>query len=44
MPFLAKTYNEGPFLGMVYIDGNKLKFECLGPDKRLIDSLELQKP
>jgi len=44
MPFLAKTYNEGPFLGMVYIDGNKLRFECLGPDKRLIDSLELKKP
>ena len=40
--FLAKTHNEGPFLGMVYIDGNKLKFECLGPDKKLIDSLELQ--
>jgi len=44
LPFLAKTYNEGPFLGMVYIDGNKLKFECLGPDKKLIDSLELRKP
>jgi hypothetical protein len=42
--FLAKTYNEGPFLGMVYIDGNKLKFECVGPDKKVIDSLELQKP
>ncbi len=43
-PFLAKTYNEGPFLGMVYIDGNKAKVECLGPDKQVIDSFELQKP
>ncbi len=42
--FLAQTYNEGPFLGMVYIDGNKLEFECLGPDKKVIDSLKLQKP
>jgi len=42
--FLAKTYNEGPFLGMVYIDGNRLRFECLGPDKKLVDSLELQAP
>jgi len=42
--FLAKTYNEGPFLGMIYIDGNKARFECLGSDKTVIDSLELQKP
>lgn len=43
-PFLAKTYNQGPFLGMVYIDGKKARIECLGPDRKLIDSLELQKP
>jgi predicted phosphodiesterase len=42
--FLAKTYNEGPFLGMVYIDGKKLKMDIAGPDKKEIDSLELQKP
>lgn len=41
--FLAKTYNEGAFLGMVSIDGHKLQFECLGPDRKKIDSLELMK-
>jgi predicted phosphodiesterase len=42
--FLAKTYNAGPFLGMVYIDGKKLKMNIVGPDKKEIDSLELRKP
>jgi predicted phosphodiesterase len=44
LPFLAKTYNEGPFLGMVYIEGNRLKMTVQGPDNKTIDSLELQKP
>jgi len=44
LPFLAKTYNEGPFLGMVYIDGNKLKMDIEGPDKKIIDTVELTKP
>lgn len=43
-PFLAKTYNEGPFMGMVYIDGNKARIDCIAPDKKVIDTLELQKP
>jgi len=43
-PFLAKTYNGGPFLGMVYVDGNKAKVECVAPDKKVIDSFELKKP
>ena len=34
----------GPFLGMVCIDGKKLKMDTVGPDKKVIDSLELQKP
>lgn len=40
--FLDKTYNEGPFLGMVYIDGNKLKMDVVGPEKKEIDSLTLE--
>jgi len=40
--FLDKTYNEGPFLGMVCIDGKKLKMDIVGPDKKGIDTLTLE--
>jgi predicted phosphodiesterase len=40
--FIEKTFNGAPFLGMVYIDGNKAKIVFMTDEKQVIDMLELE--
>jgi hypothetical protein len=39
--FIEKTFNGAPFLGMVYVDGDKAKIVFMTDEKQVIDTLEL---